>query len=368
MKPAAMPDRWDQLIQRFPGAHVLQSAEWAGVKSRYGWSPIPLTWPEGSPSPTAAALVLERSVKVGPITLPLRVLYVPRGPLLAWADRSCRHAVLDRLQQLAVKRRAVFIKIDPEVILGTGLPGDGEEDSLGSEIQAELENRGWIFSQDQIQFRNSMWIDLNQAEDTILAGMKAKTRYNLHLAEKKGVTVRSGSLEDLGLLYQMYAETSVRDHFVIREEGYYHEVWSRFLQAGMAEILIAEVDAEPVAALVQFRFARRAWYLYGMSRAVHREKMPNVLLQWHAIRRAKAAGCTVYDLWGAPDEFNEQDSMWGVYRFKEGLGARVVRTLGAWDYPTSSLFYRLYCQVLPRVTDFMRMGGLRAAQHRVQPT
>src|SRR5690606_17626789 len=133
--------------------------------------------------------------------------------------------------------------------------------------------------------------------------MKQKTRYNLRLAERKGVQVRLGSVDDVDLLYSMYAQTSIRDHFVIREAGYYRSLWSSFIQAGMAEPLIAEVEGVPAAALILFRFGHKAWYLYGMSLDLHREKMPNYLLQWEAVRRSKAAGCTVYDLWGAPDEF-----------------------------------------------------------------
>jgi len=123
------------------------------------------------------------------------------------------------------------------------------------------------------------------------------------------------------------------------------------------ETLIAEVAGEPVAAVVIYRFAGKAWYLSGMSVEAHREKMPNYLLQWEAMRRAKAAGCTIYDLWGAPDDFNENDSLWGVFRFKEGLGGKVIRTLGAWDYPTRSALYRGYTQVLPRLLDIMRRRG-----------
>jgi lipid II:glycine glycyltransferase (peptidoglycan interpeptide bridge formation enzyme) len=105
-----------------------------------------------------------------------------------------------------------------------------------------------------------------------------------------------------------------------------------------------------------------------MSTAAHREKMPNALLQWQAICRAKAAGCTVYDLWGAPDEFSEEDPMWGVYRFKEGLGAQVVRTLGAWDYPVQPRIYRWYTQVLPRILAVMRRRAGQVSHPRGQPT
>ncbi len=180
----------------------------------------------------------------------------------------------------------------------------------------------------------------------MLARMKQKTRYNVRLAEKKGVVLRIGTQSDLPLLYKMYAETSVRDGFVIRDEGYYRTVWETFMQPNVetfqrsnvptCEPLIAEVDGEPVAAIFVFYFAGRAYYVYGMSRNAHREKMPTYLLQWEAMKRARARGCTVYDLWGAPEVFDESDSMWGVYRFKEGLGGQVVRTLGAWDFAPSS--------------------------------
>jgi lipid II:glycine glycyltransferase (peptidoglycan interpeptide bridge formation enzyme) len=94
-----------------------------------------------------------------------------------------------------------------------------------------------------------------------------------------------------------------------------------------------------------------------MSRQAHREKMPNYLLQWEAIRRAKAAGCTTYDLWGAPNVFSEDDPLLGVFRFKLGLGGSVVRTIGAWDFPVRPLAYKLYAQVLPRLLERMRRRG-----------
>jgi lipid II:glycine glycyltransferase (peptidoglycan interpeptide bridge formation enzyme) len=94
-----------------------------------------------------------------------------------------------------------------------------------------------------------------------------------------------------------------------------------------------------------------------MSRDAHREKMPTYLLQWEAMKWAKARGCVVYDLWGAPDVFDESDSMWGVFRFKEGLGGQVMRTLGAYDFAPNPLWYALYAKVMPKVLDMMRSAG-----------
>ncbi len=106
-----------------------------------------------------------------------------------------------------------------------------------------------------------------------------------------------------------------------------------------------------------YRYGRTAYYLYGMSSERHREKMPNHLLQWEAIRWAKSQGCEHYDLWGAPNRFDEQDPLWGVFRFKEGFGAAVLRTIGPYDLPLKPVAYRLYHQLLPKVLALLRTRG-----------
>lgn len=362
------PADWNHFISQLPDPHFLQTWEWAQVKAKYGWEPMPFIWDD-----SAAAMILKRRIPIGGLAARLSILYAPKGPLLDWSNEPLRKRVLDDLQSFAKKQGAVFLKMDPDVVLGTGIPGaDGSfADAGGAAIQSELARRGWVYSSDQIQFRNTVLVDLTPSENELLARMKQKTRYNIRLAEKKGVTVRAGTIDDLPMLYKMYAETSVRDRFVIRDEGYYQTVWRTFMpkvetqtspdtpHAPLVIPLIAEVNREPVAGLFLFIFAGKAYYVYGMSRESHREKMPTYLLQWEAMKRAKAAGCTVYDLWGAPEIFDESDSMWGVYRFKEGLGGGVVRTLGAWDYAPNKFWYKMYSELLPRVLDVMRARGKR---------
>jgi len=115
----------------------------------------------------------------------------------------------------------------------------------------------------------------------------------------------------------------------------------------MAVPLIAEVDEDVVAGLLLFCFGNRSWYLYGMSTGKHREKMPNYLLQWEAIKLSKKFGSKIYDLWGAPDNFDHQDRMWGVYRFKQGLGCEVVQRIGAYDYTLSKITYKILNILIP---------------------
>jgi peptidoglycan pentaglycine glycine transferase (the first glycine) len=361
---------WNSTIAALPDPHLLQTWEWAQVKAAYGWTPAPFVWRDPAGKPVAAAMVLKRMVSGAGFSARLSVLYVPKGPLMDWGRGPLRDLVLDDLQAFARREKAIFLKLDPDVRLGRGVPGSegASQDEDGQALAAELVRRGWLYSSDQIQFRNTVLLDLSASEQQMLARMKQKTRYNLRLAEKKGVAVRVGKPEDLPFLFKMYAETSVRDGFVIRDEGYYRTVWTTFMAARdpACEPLIAEVDGEPIAALFLFRFARRAYYIYGMSRELHREKMPAYLLQWEAIRRAKSAGCMTYDLWGAPDEFNESDSLWGVFRFKQGLGGEVVRTLGAWDFPASPFWYKAYTRLIPRLLDVMRSRGRARARRAME--
>ena len=359
---------WNETIAKLPGASILQTREWAEFKGKYGWEACPQVWRDERGKIFAAAMVLSRRVWLGKTAGGWSVLYVPRGPLMDWTNAGHRQKVMDALESLARQRGVIFLKIDPEVPLGYGVPGseDAIEVEAGVALREELGERGWLFSKEQIQFRNTAVLDLSGGEADWLGRMKPKARYNLRLAQRKGVTVRLGTAEDFNLLYRMYAETAVRDGFVIRSQEYYRTVWNTFFRAGMCFPLIAEVSGEAVAGLVLFVFAGRAWYLYGMSRDLHREKMPNYLLQWEAMRLACARGASFYDLWGAPDVFNESDPLWGVFRFKEGLGARVVRTLGAWDYTARPLLYRLYTQILPRVLEWMRRRGKARTRRDVE--
>jgi peptidoglycan pentaglycine glycine transferase (the first glycine) len=155
-----------------------------------------------------------------------------------------------------------------------------------------LRARGWQPSAQPIQFANTVLLDLEHSEEDLLASMKSKSRYNTRLARRRGVTVRLGTGADLPLFFDLYAETAGRDGFPIRPRAYYLDAWASFLELGRARLLLAEVEGEAVAGLILLLFGPTAWYMYGASSTRHRERMPNNLLQWEAIRQAQEAGCS----------------------------------------------------------------------------
>jgi len=381
------PRGWDHAVLAMPEPHILQSWAWGETKAQTGWRARRLSWEERAPVPESPALTADvaGAARRDPSTawaadaawavgamlvrrlsraLPLAVAYVPKGPLLDWSDEALRLRVIRDLEREARRSGCLFVKIDPDI------PLDSPE---GTAVVELLRQRGWVFSGEQIQYRNTMISDLTPGEAELLAAMKPKWRYNIRLAERSGVVVRDGSVSDLPAFYAMYAETGARDGFLVRPFEYYRAIWERFLADGMAHVLLAEVDgpavdrpaadqptsgkavvARPVAGLILFRFGPTAWYFYGASTGQHRDLMPNHALQWAAMRWAKAHGCTRYDWWGAPDVLAESDPMWGVYRFKQGFGGEFTPHIGAWDFPVNRGLYWAYTRAMPTVLDVMR--------------
>ena len=356
MSAHTFPENWNEIIAGLPGASLLQTSQWAEVKARMGWDAFPKLWKKADGTVEAAALILRRPIDMGPLHSGMSFLYVPRGPLMDWNDDGLRERVLADLTAFGREQKALFIKIDPDVPVSFGEPGSEEfrENPAGQRLLTAYQAHGWVNSPQQIQFANSVWINTEPSLDELLANMKQRTRYKVRLAEKKGVTVRRGGPADFEPVADLYAETSARDGFLIREKGYYLDVWQRFFSAGMLTPLIAEVEGKMVAAVMIFVTGDTARYVYGMSGPDHREKMPNYLLQWEAIKLAKEKGCKTYDLWGAPDVFSEDDRMWGVYQFKRGLGGEVVITPGARDLPLNKTGYNLFVHTLPKFIDLLK--------------
>lgn len=340
------PAAWDAALLALADAHVLQSWLWGRLKAQTGWRPRRLLWQVDGRPVAAAALLVRRLGGLPRLPLmPAAVAYVPKGPVLDWQDARLAAAVLARLESEARQAGAIFVKLDPDVRPDT---------PAGQAVCDLLALRGWRPSAEQIQFRNTVVNDLRPDEEALLAAMKPKWRYNIRLAERRGVTVRAGSPDDLPAFYAMYLETGQRDGFLVRPYLYYQTVWANFLAGGLGQLLLAEVAGEPVAGIFLFRFGATAWYFYGASTANARALMPNHALQWAAMRWAKVAGCTSYNWWGAPDVLVESDPMWGVFHFKEGFGGEFVPGIGAYDYPIHRALYWLYSTGMPRLLEIAR--------------
>jgi len=321
--------RWDDFVARHAQGHLLQAWTWGEFKARWGWRAQRVAI-EQDAAILAGAQVLFRRVPFGAIA------YVPKGPVCAPRQDAALAPLLAALHAAARAQGAIFLRVEPEW-----------EDA--SEAARLLERYGWRAGA-AVQPRRTLHIDLTRAPDDILAQMKPKWRYNIHLAERKGVIVREGNVRDLDAFYRLSEITARRDRFAIHSRDYYEAAWQLFARRGMATLLVAEVEGQPIAALMAFAFGGKAWYLYGASSDEQRNLMPNHLLQWRAMLWAKTQGCRLYDLWGIPDVEPSTTSLpEGLHRFKAGFGGRVVRYVGAYDYVYRPVLYWLGTKLWPRL-------------------
>ncbi|MBI2848889.1 MAG: peptidoglycan bridge formation glycyltransferase FemA/FemB family protein [Chloroflexi bacterium] len=314
---------WDEAIAQMPTGHVLQTFEWGEVKKRYGWEPMRLLFRRGG-YPVAAASVLRKKLTL----LPWSIMYVAKGPCLDPQDRPATLFVLDHLKKLAQQEGALLIKVDPDI-------GADDQETAGLLLSA-----GFIPSREQVQFINTMIVDLRPPVENLYKSLHSSTRRNIRLAQKKGVCIKDGSEADFALFYDVYEETSRRDGFIIRSFDYYQFLWWLFWRHGMAKVFLAEYENEVLAGCIIMHLGRKAWYMFGSSRGSHRELNPNHLLQWEIIRWAKEAGIEVYDMWGLPAILEPGQPMWGLVQFKQGFGGRVQRWAGAYDYVPMPTLYR----------------------------
>ena len=315
---------WNHFLSQHPNAHLLQTGEWGQLKSAFGWKAVRII--TGNVGVQILFRKLPLGFTIGYIPKPVNNRQTFSNPLWREVEALCR------------KHRAVFLKIEP----------DSWEDQKPETWSPELRT-----SPHNIQPPRTIIVDLKGTEEDILAGMKQKTRYNIRLAEKKGVTVHPW--EDIESFHRLMLVTGGRDGFGVHSREYYQRAYELLRPKGLAEILVAEYEAKPLAALFVARNGKRAYYLYGASTDEERNRMPSYLLQWEAMKWAKARGCEEYDLWGVPDEeettleanFEKRhDGLWGVYRFKRGFGGELKRAVQALDRVYNPLLYWVYLKFI----------------------
>lgn len=278
------------------------------------------------------------------------VAYLPYGPELE-PDQEIQGAFLEELSESLrshLPQDCMFIRYD--LVWESLWANDddfynengmwlGPPDVSTQEFRFNYTTTEWNFKKagSNILPSNTIFIDLKPDETAILAAMKPKTRYNIGLSARKGVTVRSAGIDDIDIWYKLYAETAVRNNFYLHKPEYFTAVLTANADNSQSpaevELLIAEHCGVPLAAMFLVITGNRGTYLYGASSSSQRELMATYAMQWHAIKLAKQKGCVAYDLFGVSPDGDESHPMSGLYRFKSGFGGKMFHTMGCWDYP-----------------------------------
>lgn len=352
-----------KLLDTFVGSQkasqFLQSWAWGEFQQSLGRK----AWRFGvldDQSLVASALVIKHNLPLGK-----NYLYCPRGPVSEIKNQKQKTKnyfveLLKKIIGMAKQENSMFVRIEPPI-----------EKSNESMFKALAVNDYQIVTSQFIQPKDTLILDLSKSEEQLLSEMHPKTRYNIRLAEKKGVKVRIGAEEDFEKFWQLNLETASRDSFKTHPKNYYKKMLE-VLSPDFLKLFLAEYEGKVLAANLVVFFGDTVTYLHGASSNEYRNLMAPHLVQWQQIREAKKLGFRYYDFWGLlpqktqkvttenakitkpqkaqiataetaeGTETTESHSWQGLTRFKRGFGGFEINYIGTFDLILDGFWYNIY--------------------------
>jgi len=297
--------------------HPLQSFAWGEARKKMGIEVLRI----GEYKQDELINVFQLTFHKLPLTS-YKIGYLPRS---VFPSKN----VLEFLKEYGEKHKIIFIKIEPYV---------------KENFKFQISNFKFIKKSPHPLFPDwTQIIDLTKSEEELLKNMHAKTRYNIRLAEKKGVVIKEMS-DDKGfeIFSKLYFETCQRQKYFGHTKKYHQIIWNS-LKKDIAHILVAFYDNTPLAAYELFYFGDQFYYPYGGSSTQYRNLMATNLIMWEAIKLGKRLGAKKFDMWGSlAPKYDLKNSWSGFTRFKEGYGGDFIQMAGSFDLIINPVYYQIY--------------------------
>lgn len=302
---------YKEFLEKHEKSHYAQGPEWANIKDDWK-NEIILVRDEKGKIKASLSLLIRKLPYIN-----WSLMYAPRGPVCDIGDEESFKELIKKADELAKEHKAFMLKMDPD-ILATNEEFKKMAKKSGFKVEGKIKNVNTLL-QPRFVFR----LDLKgKTEDEVFASFHSKTRYNIRLAGKKGVTLREGTREDLEQFQSILETTGERDGFYIRKKEYFEKIYDSFDKEHL-KLVFADYEGKPIACVLNIFYGNKEWYLYGGSLNKHRNLMSTYLLQWEMIKEAIKRGMDCYDFRGvcATDETHYNE---GLYRFKKGFNADFV--------------------------------------------
>lgn len=317
---------YEAFVQSHPKGNFAQSYLWGKQKPMWQWDAIAVRGEDGAIRGSLA--VMTRKVPGIGRTL----MYGCRGPVCDLDDRETFSQLLDGAKVLAKKYKSYVIKIDPDV--------PSSNTAFSSMLQSfgfRAKEGGKNFEAIQPRYVFRLNVE-GKTEEELLANSHQKWRYNIRLAERKGVTVRICGKEMVPAFSDLMLTTGVRDGFVTRKPEYFAAMLDNLGEHARLYMAFDPNDT-PIAGTLAIHYGDKVWYLYGASSNEHRNLMPNYLLQWRMIQWAVETNCRIYDFRGVSGDVSEDNPLYGLFRFKQGFGGDFTEFVGEMDLVLSPVIY-----------------------------
>ena len=318
-------EEYEAFIQSHPQGHFCQSHLWGKQKTAWKFQAVASRGDDGKIRGSIGVMIRKAPV------FPVSMLYICRGPVCDLEDTETLAELVEGAKALAKQHRGYVIKIDPYVSV------------TNTAFKAELEKLGFRCMQDGknfegIQPRFVMHLDVEgKTEDEVIASFTQSHRRKVRTGPKKGVEVKICGQEMIPEFTRIMVETGLRDNFVTRDERYFSNMLKNLGEH--CRLYMAFCEGQPIAGTLAIHFGDKVWYLYGASSNVKRETMPNYLLQWEMIRWAIENKCRIYDFRGVSGDLDENNPLYGLYKFKKGFNSELVEFIGEFDLVLNGFWY-----------------------------
>ncbi|OGK66267.1 hypothetical protein A2313_01165 [Candidatus Roizmanbacteria bacterium RIFOXYB2_FULL_41_10] len=335
---ASYATAWNRVV-----THPLQTWEWGEIRQKTGNQILRLALVNDQDQIQQAFLFTLHSLPWGK-----QIINYAKGPFLP-------EAVWQYLKE-HYHQTVLLVKLEPEVFI--------EE---AGKYQLPIYKQHWqdngldfYLSKSPVFARHTFILDLEPNEAKLLSLMKSKTRYNINLARRKGVVIKDETSDPaaFSIFFKLYQQTIKRQNYLGHSQKYHQTVWEIMKQAGVAKILTAYYQNEPLSSYTLFFYKNTAYYLYGGSSSRHKEVMASNLLMWEALLLAKKQGMKYFDLWGALEKNYSPNHPWaGFHRFKEGYGGlhqAYLPTLDVVFDPIGYWFFSLLWPLRIKILELIR--------------
>lgn len=310
---------WNEVIEKYPEANFLQSPAYGKMNEILGRRVITEDF-DG----LGHALMIVQNAKRG------RYLEIPCGPLMDWSKLRQVREVIERIKEIAIKEKCVFVRIRPQLLAG--------EKNLAILAKAGLKK-----SPMHLAAEHTVMIDLTKSEEELLAEMRRQTRYEVRRADKLGIKVEKGNSEELFReFHAVQLKTAKRQNFVppdlktilAEREAFGQNIWIY-----VAKTAAEDTKSEPIAYGMIIGGGKEADYYEAASTPLNR-KMPGAYaLLWQAMKDLKKAGYERFNLWGIAPAGQPNHRYAGVTTFKTGFGGEIIEYVPAHDLIISKAGY-----------------------------
>tara|TARA_B100001964_G_scaffold243661_1_gene322309 strand:+ start:959 stop:1966 length:1008 start_codon:yes stop_codon:yes gene_type:complete len=272
----------------------------------------------------ASCLIYENKLPFGK-----SYLYSPKGPIISsdisnYKKEKAFHLLLSKIRDLTVdtkKEEEIFLSLEV--------------------INIDLTKE--FIKTNNIQPADTLIIDLTKDIENILKKMHQKTRYNIGLANRKGVKIEVSKKEkDIEIFLKLIKKTAKKNNIKIHPDKYYRLLWKTLLEKKSGELYLAKINNIIIAANIIIKFGQSVTYLHGGFDYNYRTYMAPYLLQWEIIKKIKKEGFLFYDFWGIASKNNKNNKWSGFTRFKKGFGGQEKSSLGTYNFIYNKQIYFLY--------------------------